>query len=131
MWKQKAEQVTDILLGTVATLLIYMPWIAALVIGFYLTRFNVKDLHHSLLPGVLLWLGLPFLLAGLHYWMYKDGAGTRTEMGCGCGLLPLILFLILWPTFMQARQKALKLRHIATPAPVLPRHTQIPKTLPK
>ena len=105
-----------------ASLLIFMPWIAALVIGFCLTQFNMRELRHSLWPGILLWLGVPILLAGLHFWMYKDGSGPRTEMVCLCGLLPLIFFLVIWPLLMKVRQKTLKPHPVAAPVPVLQRH---------
>lgn len=95
----------------------YMPWIAAVVIGGMLTWFNVVELHRSPWWAVLL-MGLPLsLAAGLHYLFTKDSEGSRNELGFGCGLIPLVLLLILWPVFMRAHSaeaRRARLRHSQT-----------------
>jgi hypothetical protein len=113
-WQERvvrgAEAVFSGVLYGFLIFVVYSPWLAAIVIGGGLTWFQVVCRHHPLWVCLPLCLGIPLLLAWLLHREYRDGNGSRVESGCGCGLLPLLLFLIMWPVFLQAYHKAAHLQ---------------------
>ncbi len=100
----------------------YMPCVAGLVIGSVLTWFNVVELHKSPVFSFLLCLAIPFILAFFLCFFGVGIFGTEAEAGIGCGVVPLVLFLLLWHTFLVDFHKARNARLAAARATLVQPH---------
>ena len=119
-----ADRIITAILTPIVLGAYFLPLIAACVAGFVIAHFNRAELHHSLGVSILYGFWLPVLLASLFYGMYRNAIGAGSEIGCGCGLMPLILFFILWPVYTKMHftmthhsKPALSQPHVSMPKP--------------
>lgn len=111
-------------------LLFHLHWVAAIVIGSWLTRYNLVERHHPLWLSLIYGFGIPLLLVVLHALFYDGSNGAKNETGCTCGIMALMLFFILVPVFMKAAEKARQHRAHHLAAPVAPGGQAVRKVRP-